>query len=607
MVSTNTKNSLWYYSINFVLIVSLLGVFFGVFNPKPFKKEEPFGRCLVGSDGGIAPIPVPPPIVGGSLDQICGTGAHGENGVCKADNEQLISELVTQGYLKIDFNGNITYDPGAKEAVIKSPPDWITEWISQGNFKCRPELSMGKTTEGCTYFPRCSCTDCYGWSGGNATNCDQTPVEGIEGSGSNQNLRVWCNIERTPDECTCTDGFCPVNGLCVSPYQNTNSGSKVCCPDCITSSDSTVGCAGEFACREDVNCQNEKLVIYPGDQVVCPNSSDYIISPKCSSTPTDVNDAEECWDPNHPNDSKKQPYVYVMDSLNQVDYCEKCTDHPIGCDIDETTGKCKAGCLNTEENKYNGMNEYGCAVSCIEDGISPLECSKKCLPKLWQWYPVFADVGGKNRVFKGYMQTDKLIHYVNPDEIPPLMYCPPDTCLYQRDLGDNPRLTRCTECEECQWGCDEDRPLITSFTCSSCKKCLLDIPDDDGPLDTKTMVCNNLKPCTDCTDTRTIGGIFKISENTCNSCGIPENPAEGGCVFYTRQLFKELTAEEEATKPPGTASITMRPEAQVYNKPLGYKSYTQANGCDFIPLTPDTCDNRVNGNDGWGGIGYNWC
>ena len=107
------------------------------------------------------------------------------------------------------------------------------------------------------------------------------------------------------------------------------------------------GCAGKVKCNTDIICGEEAKVRYPGDIVSCSDQNDYLISPRCVTTPPDSESTEDCWDPNHPDDSKRMPYVFVKKSLNPgVDYFSKCTETVLGDTLD-------------------GTNEYGCALSCV--------------------------------------------------------------------------------------------------------------------------------------------------------------------------------------------------------------------------------------------------
>ena len=222
-------------------------------------------------------------------------------------------------------------------------------------------------------------------------------------------------------------------------------------------------------------------------------------------------------------------------------------------------------------------------------GISQIECSKRCLPRLWRWYPVFAEVGGAPKSFRGYMQSNELIQYKNQDEVP-LFYCPPETCVLDRDLGENPTLNRCTGCSGCEVVYNEENPIETAYVCEKCEQCLLDIPGDDGPDSTKTLTCTNFNSCTSCKQKKTNLGVplYDVYENECNACNFPDNPSEGGCVFHTRDPY---------IQDPIAGTIELRPEVQLYNSGINYNPYSRENGCDLIPFTQDNCGNNSSNGD----------
>lgn len=461
--------------------------------------------------------------LGGFDPSMCGEGTMAIGNMCKPNTQQLVDALIGENYIKITFDQRIYYDPSAKYTEIVDPPTWYARWIDIGGpGVCKRNLD---TSDLANPFlgPQSNIDMKYA-----GTKKNHTCVVGDPQKQSYSVFETDGLLWSTED--ICNEGYCYVNGICVSPYKIGDSLNSVnCCPPCIYTPVSQGGCAGKFACDENLPCREEKKVEYPGTQIKCTNPSDYSVAPKCTN-----DSVTECWDPNHPDDSKKYPYILLSNNntCQEVSLCDS----------------------------YNGKNEFECSLTCLEDSLSQKECSKRCLPKLWRWYPVFAQVAGQTRSFRGFMQSDQLMKDLDPKDVPPLKYCPPNTCVYDRDLGKNPRLTRCTDCTDCEVRRNEDRWEDTVHVCGKCSQCILDIPDiDSGDCgeQIKTLVCKNLNTCSSCVTKKANQDIlFDVLENTCNSCYLPNDPLRGGCNFYTRIPYKNDTINKK---------ISRRPEVVTYN------------------------------------------
>ena len=340
-------------------------------------------------------------------------------------------------------------------------------------------------------------------------------------------------------------GLCPVNGICVGPYENSKLGDEICCPPCIYFSPEDGGCAGQFACNENVVCQKEKKVEYPGNVIKCDS---YNISPKCPDRDTYTTEQlkEDCWSPSHPLENKRIPYVY----LSKDDFNNNCEIYTLNAPLIDDP--------KIKENEYNNINEYECALTCQEDNLSPRDCSKRCLPKLWRWYPVITT----NTEFHGYLQSNDTIRELSPEEAPSMKYCPENKCIYDRNIGDFTTLNRCSGCEGCRNITSALNPSFKAYVCDKCDQCLLDIPGDDQPT---TIACTNLNNCSSCTEYKTLDTpLVSDTEDLCNKCNIPDDPSQGGCTFYTRIAY-ERTEDEF-----GTDMLSLREGVKEYNIGGGY-------------------------------------
>lgn len=469
--------------------------------------------------------------------------------MCIPDEGKLISSLIESGNIKINYDNKIYYDPMLKFTKIIPAPSWYTKWTDIGGpLVCKTSYFAGNTFAGninrldlnmkyagvyenktcCFKYPEYNPSACF--VNNNITTNDQA----VQELNSQQYSAEHIKYIFSSDIDQCKQGYCFVNGICVSPYQVTGDPKKTCCPPCIYVPTSEGGCAGQFSCDESNPCKNERKVEYPGTKIEC--STMIETSPQCTSS---SKQEDECWSPNNKDTSKRQPYKYIS-----ANYDTTCTEKTL-CD------------------SYNGKNEFDCALSCMTDNISQKECSKRCLPKLWRWYPVFANVGGQTKTFRGFMQSDELMQDL-PDSTPPLMYCPPDTCVYDRDFGKDPKLTNCTDCYNCSVRRSEDNPIENNSGCKGCKQCILEIINvDSGDCgeQTKTLVCQDkLTPCESCKKYTTYFGPFVnySDEYICDRCSVDD--INKSCKFYTRVPFANDPTNSDLTK-----RVTLRPEVKVYN------------------------------------------
>ena len=338
-------------------------------------------------------IPAPTSIPQIPVEKYCDTGTYYNassntcdiNPVATSDLEPTINDLITnnkilpgvtinpsikkQEWTKADSSNIIFVQEG--QTVINntdktSQPAWFTQWVSRTGENCDKEISTSITSRGVG----CACGDCAGWRGGLAIGCggDRITV-------NSDISRVECQVKTDPHQNTCVCGgrFCPVGGLCVTPYKADDNG-KIGCPACINTSVDKGGCAGQVVCDPDVELV-ENLVVYPGKRYDCKGKK------------------PDNFDPN-------QTSTHNLDFATEEEFNNQCSD----------------------SNEYRGKNEYECAYDCIRKYDNQYECSKKCLPHLWMWGKV--SVGGQ---FKGYYQLPYLTQYAPKEVIPgPTMcYIPP--------------------------------------------------------------------------------------------------------------------------------------------------------------------------------------
>jgi hypothetical protein len=267
----------------------------------------------------------------------------------------------------------------------------------------------------------------------------------------NNQRRVECNTDTDPNSCVCAYPYSPVGGICVTPYKyNPDNDSRTCCPSCVYS----LTCIGEEQCK---GVCEEQLVEYPGVRWVCDNLT---ALPKGE---------------NIRNISKSE-----LDNNCKID-----SDH-------------------------HGENEYKCAYEC---NASQIECSKRCLPKLWKWDKLV--VGGE---VVGYTQSHSIIQF-EPDTVQS-DYCPigDETCQNTQPptISD---LKNCEDCTDCFWELNDDKEY--QYSCNNCKNCNKNNSiglDSNGFRILEKIKCSNVSNCVECTNS--------FDTVTCNSC----NSSSGPCI-----------------------------------------------------------------------------
>jgi hypothetical protein len=527
------------------------------------------------------------------LDEVCGVGTIGENNNCSPDYNFLVDKLVENDFMYIDFKGDIIYNPENPYTTENEIPiSWYEPWIQRGAFNCNRIISEGPSNCNCSAL--CSCSDCAGWRGGNIESCNSYDIPGNVGSGTKRNFRVMCNEDEDPDKCECAQGFCPVNGICVTPFETPTIDGKLCCPSCIYKKPEDGGCAGAFLCDESLPCEKQKIVEYPGTPVTCnqeiSSDGEVRLVPMCADQ-WEIDNGVECWEDNHTDTTKSSPYVII--EPNSGGYGDLCTEESL-------------------RDSFSGVNEYECAMSCLTDGISQIECSQRCLPRLWRWYPVFGNPEGSERSFRGFILDKKTLVQYQPKDTPPLMYCPPETCIVKRDLGDY-TLNYCDGCKDCEVNFDEVNSLVgftqSSFTCETCEKCLLTVTDSDNDDEENTIVCPNMKTCTSC-DRATIGnGIYDDSNVTC-SCSLPQDKNDG-CVFYSPNRDPYISEFKKNENDTFQVIYSLNKEYVVpYNseETIGYDPNEYSDGLVCGALNPvtgnGTCTNTMDTGDYAGYVGF---
>lgn len=302
------------------------------------------------------------------------------------------------------------------------------------------------------------------------------------GRGKNMNRRVACDVTFDKRRCVCAYPFVPINGICVSPFKYEPNPSDNSMRPCCPPCVYNNTCIGIEQCKGE--CK-QNLVELPGIKYNC----------------TDIND----------NDG------------NIIDISNK------NCSID----------INTA----HGMNEYECAVQCTG---SQIDCSRRCLPKLWVWQTLTDSSGN----IVGYRQTNKLVQYENNDYS--LEYCPIDNLNCKSTLETNIEggidIQNCTDCTDCKW---EENTILNeyTYTCSKCNKCITN--KDTGNIDSNgyrildRLVCEDNIICKGCSEVldpinsrqNIIGCNYCLeSNNGCiiNNIGQPQNPGTTNLVTYNK-------------------------------------------------------------------------
>jgi hypothetical protein len=152
----------------------------------------------------------------------------------------------------------------------------------------------------------------------------QTDEFGISGCPPRELGPTVLNTDRT---CSCTNGTCPIGGICVKTFETGNP----------------------------VPYNNPNIVEFPGDRI------------KCSSKPTISNGkAIFATEQDYQNSS------CIIDNGERGQYVTECAN------------KCHG--LVGAPNHINSLEQ--CLMFNTEAECTGKECSKECLPKLWKWVPL---------------------------------------------------------------------------------------------------------------------------------------------------------------------------------------------------------------------------
>ncbi len=524
------------------------------------------------------------------LKQICGNGTKPGNQSCVPDNDFVATQLIKQNFIReIDSEPVFTPDYAYKEDVTEVPK-WFIHWTDEGAYSCERLIRDGVCNmSGNNCDAPCRCGDCAGWRGGNLTDCDN---KGIGGG------RVWCNLEPgkpftfsgEPDSCECAYGYCAINGLCVSPYlMDGTKDNKRCCPECaFKSPDKVGGCSGGVKCDPNIQCE-ESVVELPGVQFKPDLSNPLVtlVNTVCSSK--DSNDPN-CYHPEHPNAMRTQAFIKVSPNTSNS--------------FESLSPK--------ETNTASGENEYECAMKCGNtSGVfdndqtvnNQYECSKRCLPKLWRWYPVFEELssGTGLKYTGGYYQSDELVRYLSSDI--EIKICPDNTCETELNQSiDFTQFNNCTECEQCNY---EYSPYKNNngfkdikYDCDKCKQCILNQVSENGI--NYQVACKNMVGCNTCENK--IQEFKGVNFTECDTClGADPNDETAGCKTYTLVPYEDTGS-----------GIKYHKDAVIYNHGGDpFKEYTpnsnadaydpasRDSGCDFGVISgAKTCDNLKGMSDG---------
>jgi len=524
------------------------------------------------------------------LKELCGNGTKPEGQECVPDNDYVAKQLIKQKLIRKDDDGSIVFTPDLNyDENIKEVSKWFYHWTDNGSYSCQKLITKGICNiSGNNCNAPCRCGDCAGWRGGNINDCNNKDVGGG---------RVFCNLtpgepftfSGEPDKCECSYGHCAVNGLCVAPYEMSGTmDSKRCCPACaFKSPDKLGGCSGGVKCDPNIQC-SEAIVELPGVKFLPDLSNERVV--KVSNLCSSITDTRECYHPEHVNAMKKQEYIIIKPNSSNS-FSNLCPQ---------------------DTNTAAGDNEYECALKCGDtNGLYPdkdqtvnnqVECSKRCLPKLWRWYPVFEELsdGSGTRYTGGYYQSDELVRYLSSDVN--LRVCPENTCETELNKPiDFTEFHNCTECNQCLYKYSEYKNnngfQDMQYNCESCKKCILDQVSENGL--NYQIACKNMIGCNTCKNSiQEIEGVI----NECDTCtgAIPDDD-NSGCKVYTLDPYVSKDG-----------FIEYHPDSKVYNHGADpYKEYNEVStgyvpesrnsGCDFGVISfKKTCDNTLNGKIGWG-------
>jgi hypothetical protein len=512
------------------------------------------------------------------LENLCGTGTKAGYQECVPDTTYMGNKLIENKLIR-EIGGDIVFTPNINADEIVEVPKWFYEWTDNSAYSCQKTISDGICNiNGNNCNAPCVCGDCAGWRGGNLSDCNNDDIGGG---------RVFCNIDYgeqyiySEDKCECSYGHCAVNGLCVSPYvMDGTRDNKRCCPGCaFTSPDKLGGCSGGVMCDSNTEC-DEAVVELPGWIKFNPNLTNNKVV-KVDTLCSDINSTEECYHPDHVNAMKRQEYILVKPDSSSA-FSSLCPE---------------------DTNTASGENEYECALKCGDtNGVfdndqtvdSQVDCSKRCLPKLWRWYPVFEKLSdtSKLRYTGGYYQSDELMRYLDSDI--ELRICPKNTC--QTELNESisfPQFNNCTECTECTYtysGYDNNNGFKdVRYNCGSCKQCILD--QEKVMKGWENIVCKNMVDCNTCKNAIQELDIGK-SFNECDTCEGAAS-ANDGCKVYTLDPYVDR----------GT-SIDYHLDSKIYNhggdpydqskNQKGYDPNSRQSYCGD-DSKKKTCDNTLYG------------
>ena len=180
------KEPIIFYTINVVFIIVLICLFFTIFNGVKDNFIDLFTNQV-----DLAPISP------SSLEKLCGDGTVPENGICQLDKQQIVNELVKEGYLYVDINGEPVYDTKKEYTVIEPKSKWFEQWVTKG-FTCDPYLDQ-----------KCEDNNCDSYRGGNINDCEGNLTPGSLNEPTDTGLifrtkskvnssnpfRVWCDTE----------------------------------------------------------------------------------------------------------------------------------------------------------------------------------------------------------------------------------------------------------------------------------------------------------------------------------------------------------------------------------------------------------------------------
>lgn len=470
----------------------------------------------------------------------CGVGTKLVGDQCVIDYNTVGNDLIDNNIIK-QINGETVFIPEEKNTIILPTPQWYIQWTDNKAFSCQTLISKGVCNiSGNNCHAPCRCADCAGWRGGNATDCNTKEVDPTG--------RVWCNqtpgpdwsVEDETDKCQCEYGYCAVNGLCVSPYEIDSNTETKCCPPCVYTPEKYGGCAGSVKCDTSNPCKYNTVEL-PGVKInVDPDSPSVTINDRVSENETDVR--------------LKYPHVIVT--------------NPQAYQVDENTAA--------------GQNEFQCAMDCGNQVGSQVDCSKRCLPKLWKWLPVFERDSNGLRFTGGFYQTDQLIKYTSDE----LRHCPDQTCETNLNVPDIAQFNNCSDCGNCSMTFSSYNNSNffndVKYTCDNCEQCVLDqISVNNLPYQ---VICKDMVDCSNCTK---YNELYGYSENKCDNCNGPGQ----NCKVYTSD--------------PYTTNNQFHPQSQIYNKGTQYKPQDRASGCDFGEFSiPQTCQNDLDGKIAWADGGF---